>query len=431
MRSSVSYGGGMDHFLVFLSPCGLPRWMAVAWTVFWSFCHREVFCVLWRWHGPFSGLFVTMRSAATYGSGMDQFLVFLSPWGLLCLMVVAWTIFWPFCHREVCRGLWRWHWPFSGPFVTVRSAAANGGGMDCFLVFCHCEVFRVLWRWHGPLFCLSVTVRFATAYGGGMDKFLVFLSPWVFRRHGPFSGLSVTVRCATVYGSCTDHFLAFLSPWGLPCLMAVAWTTFWSFCHREIFHGLLRWHGPFCCPSVTVRSAAVDSVGMDHFLVFLSPWGLPHRIAVAWTIFWSFCHREVFRVLRRCHGPFSGLSITVSSAAAYGGGVYHFLAFLSPCGLSQQMALAWTLFCLPEHSGDTMQHFSFFLSCEVFRSTMATPWNIFCFFFCHHEVFRRMMVTPRVYFCSFLSLRGLSEKNVDTIGHFLVFSVTARPSGAQ
>ena len=29
-------GSGMDHFLIFLSPCGLPRGMAVALTFFWS-----------------------------------------------------------------------------------------------------------------------------------------------------------------------------------------------------------------------------------------------------------------------------------------------------------------------------------------------------------------------------------------------------------
>ena len=34
-------------------------------------------------------------------------------------MVVAWITFWSFCHREVCRGGWRWHGAFSGLSVTM------------------------------------------------------------------------------------------------------------------------------------------------------------------------------------------------------------------------------------------------------------------------------------------------------------------------
>ena len=493
VRSSAGYGGGIDYFLVFLLPWGLPRLMAVAWTIFWSFCHREVCRGLWQWHGPFSGLFVTMRSAAAYGGGMDHFPVFMSPWGLPRLMAVAFTIYWSFCHRDVCRSLWQWHSPFSGLSVTMRSAAAYGGGMDHFPVFmspwglprlmavaftiywsfCHRDVCRSLWQWHSPFSGLSVTMRSAAAYGGGMDHFMVFLSPWGLPRvmavaltifwsfcyrevcrggwrwHGLLSGLSVTMRSAAAYGVGMDHFLVFLSLWGLPRLMAVAWTIFWSLCHRDVCRGGWPWNGLFSGLSVTMRSAAAYGGGMDQFLVFLSPWGLPRLIAVAWTIFWSFCHLEVFRVLWRWHGAFFGLSVTMRSAAAYGSGMYHFLAFLSPCGLSRQMALGWTVFCLLEHIGDTMQHFSFF--CPV-RSSAARWWHHGTFsVFCHHEAFRSTMVTPWVYFCSFLSLRGFGEEcrhygsfsvyylppwgllqhDGDTMDHFLVISVTARPTAER
>ena len=71
--------GGIDHFLVFLSPCGLLWRMAVAWTILWSFCHREDCTGGWLWHGAFSGLSVTVRSAVVDDGGIDHFVVFLSP----------------------------------------------------------------------------------------------------------------------------------------------------------------------------------------------------------------------------------------------------------------------------------------------------------------------------------------------------------------
>ena len=51
------------------------------------------------------------------------------------------------------------------------------------------------------------------------------------------------------------------------------------------------------------------------------------QMAVACTIFWSVdipfpCHAT--------HASFSGLSVTVRSAAEDGGGMPHFLVFLSP-----------------------------------------------------------------------------------------------------
>ena len=57
-------------------------------------------------------------------------------------MAVEWTIFWSFCHREVSRGIWHWYGPFSRLSVTVKSAAMDGGDMDNFLAFCHLEVWR-------------------------------------------------------------------------------------------------------------------------------------------------------------------------------------------------------------------------------------------------------------------------------------------------
>ena len=52
-------------------------------------------------------------------------------------------------------------------------------------------------------------------------------------------------------------------------------------------------------------------------------------------------------------------------------------------------------------------------------------------FFCHREVFRRMMVTPwTILWCS-LALQGLLQLDGDTMGLFLFFSVTARPSTAR
>ena len=69
---------------------------------------------------------------------------------------------------------------------------------------------------------------------------------------------------------------------------------------------------------------------MDHLLVFLSPCGLALGIAVAWMILWSFCHREVCRDGWQSHGPFSDLSVTVRSAATDGGGIDHFLVFVPP-----------------------------------------------------------------------------------------------------
>ena len=52
-------GTDMDHFLVF--------------------CHHEVCCGRWLWHGPFSGLFGIVRFSVAYGGDMDHFLVILSP----------------------------------------------------------------------------------------------------------------------------------------------------------------------------------------------------------------------------------------------------------------------------------------------------------------------------------------------------------------
>ena len=72
-------GGDMDHFLVFLSSSGLPRRKAVSWTIFCSFCHREVYCKGWQWYILFSVVSVTVRSAAMDGGDMDHVLVFLSP----------------------------------------------------------------------------------------------------------------------------------------------------------------------------------------------------------------------------------------------------------------------------------------------------------------------------------------------------------------
>ena len=89
-------GGDMDHFLVFLSTSGLPQWMAMTRTIFWSFCHCEISRGRWRWHGPFTDLSVTVTSAAADGGGMDQFLVFLSSSGLPQQMAEAWTIFFSF-----------------------------------------------------------------------------------------------------------------------------------------------------------------------------------------------------------------------------------------------------------------------------------------------------------------------------------------------
>ena len=81
-------------------------------------------------------------------------------------------------------------------------------------------------------------------------------------------------------------------------------------------------------------------------------------IGVAWTIIWSFCYREFCRIRLWRHGPFSGLSHTIRFAAVEGGGMDHFvvflhrhvtmngsgvddyLVFLSPGGLLQQMEVA-------------------------------------------------------------------------------------------
>ena len=52
-------GTYMDHFLVF--------------------CHHEVCRGRWQWHGPFFGLSVTVRYYTADGGGMDHFLVILSP----------------------------------------------------------------------------------------------------------------------------------------------------------------------------------------------------------------------------------------------------------------------------------------------------------------------------------------------------------------
>ena len=80
-------GGDMDHSLVFLS--------------------HEVCRNGWWCHGSFSALSVTMRSTAEGGGDMDLFLVFLSLSRLPRWIEVTWTIFWSFCHREVCRNGWR------------------------------------------------------------------------------------------------------------------------------------------------------------------------------------------------------------------------------------------------------------------------------------------------------------------------------------
>ena len=38
---------------------------------------------------------------------------------------MAWTIFWSFYHHEVCRSGWQWHGPSSGLAITVRFAATD------------------------------------------------------------------------------------------------------------------------------------------------------------------------------------------------------------------------------------------------------------------------------------------------------------------
>ena len=69
--------------------------MAVEWTIFWSFCHREVSRGIWHWYGPFSRLSL--------------------PLGLLRRMVVTWIISWL--------------------SVTLKSGVDDSGGMDDYLVF--------------------------------------------------------------------------------------------------------------------------------------------------------------------------------------------------------------------------------------------------------------------------------------------------------
>ena len=196
--------------------------MVFTWTIFWSFCHRQVCRCGWRWHGPFSGNSVTMRTTVANGGDMDHFLAFLSLSGLPRRMMVAWIIFWTFCHCQVYRGIWQWHRPFSG---------------------------------------LSVTVRFAVADAC----------------HVPSSGLSVTVKPATADDGGMDHFLAFLSLSGLPRRMMVAWIIFWTFCHCQFYRSIWQWHRLFSGLSVTVKSAAADDGGMDLFLVLGLGLGLCHH----------------------------------------------------------------------------------------------------------------------------------------------------------
>ena len=50
--------------------------IAVVWMIIWSFCHHEVCCSRLWWYGPFSGLSVTVRTSVTDGSDMDHFLIF-------------------------------------------------------------------------------------------------------------------------------------------------------------------------------------------------------------------------------------------------------------------------------------------------------------------------------------------------------------------
>ena len=39
---------------------------------------------------------------------------------------------------------------------------------------------------------------------------------------------------------------------------------------------------------VTMRSGAADGDSMDHFVVFLSPRGLTQQMVIPWPTFWSF-----------------------------------------------------------------------------------------------------------------------------------------------
>ena len=163
--------------------------------------------------------------------------------------------------------------------------------------------------------------------------FCIFIHHEVYRSerrcHGSFSALSVTVRSTAEGGGDMDYFLVFLSSSGQPRWMVVTWTILWSFCYHEVSRGERRCHGSFSALSVTMRSTAEGGGDMDYFLVFLSSSGQPRWMVVTWTILWSFCYHEVSRGERRCHGPFSGLSVTVRSAAADGNGMAYFLIFLS------------------------------------------------------------------------------------------------------
>ena len=175
-------------------------------------------------------------------------------------------------------------------------------------------------------------------------------------------------------GGVMDHFSG-LSVTGIPARrMAVVWTILWSFCNCDGCSGRWRWHGQLSGLSVTVRYAVADGGGISHFLVFSVTVMSATADGNSMDDFWCFCHCEVCCSGRQWQGPFSGL--------------------LSPWGLPWWMAVVW----------------------DIFRS------------FCHCEVLPQPKVTACTTFWSLLSPRGPSTADGDRMPHYRAISITARSS---
>ena len=179
------------------------------------------------------------------------------------------------------------------------------------------------------------------------------------------------------------------------------------------------------------------------------------------------CHFLVLSVTARTsaeqwwhHGPFSGLLChRASFRSAMMTPWIIFWCFVSPRSLLQHngdtmdhafsgllchhntlhstMVTPWTIFWsfvslqgIRQHDGETISHY--LACCATARPSSALWWHLgpFSGLSCHCDTFHSTMVTTWTNLWSFVSPPGLPQHNGDTMDHFLVCFVTARPSAA-
>ena len=244
-------------------------------------------------------------------------------------------------------------------------------------------------------------------HGDTIDHYLVSFVTVVLPaarwwRHEPFSGLlchHVTFRITMVTPWTSSY--SFVSPLGIPQRDGNNMEHFLVFCgttrpstaqwlYNGPFFGLVCRHEAFCSTTVTPQII---------FCSFVSPWGLPQHNVVTINYFLVFCvTARSYAAQWWQHGPFSGIFCLCDASLS-------------------RMVTPWTILW----------------SLTTARSPSAQWWHHGPFpgLLCHHEAFRSTMVTPWSIFWCFVSPQDLPQYDGDTMNHFLVVCVIARPFVAQ